>query len=100
MSNAPGAFANGFCLEDVYLLADGALGFRLSAHEIKSQDRKPPAEALSGDSRGLSVSSAGRWLLGSVILILLLAGALLMTLPSRKSPLLVDPRFVVTTKPN
>ena len=40
------------------------------------------------------------WLLGAVILILFLAGALLMTLPSRQSPLLVDPRFVVTTKPS
>jgi hypothetical protein len=67
---------------------------------MNSQDRQPPTEALSGDSRGLSISSAGRWLLGAVILILLLAGALLMTLPSRKSPLLVDPRFVVTTKPS
>ena len=54
----------------------------------------------SDKGRGLSVSSAGRWLLGAVILILLLAGALLMNLPSRKSPLLMDPRFVVTTKPS
>jgi len=66
---------------------------------MKSQDRKPPVEELSGDSRGLSVSSAGRWLLGVVILTLLLAAALLMTLPRYQSPLLVDPRFVVTTKP-
>jgi hypothetical protein len=67
---------------------------------MKSQDPKPPAEALSGDSRGLSVSSAGRGLLVAVILILLLVAALLMTLPRRPSPLLVDPRFVVTTKPS
>jgi len=36
---------------------------------------------------------------GMVTLVLLLAGVLLVTLPSGKSPLLTDPRFVVTTKP-
>jgi hypothetical protein len=67
---------------------------------MKRQDRNPPTEAVSGNGMGLSISSVPRGLLGVVILILLLVAALLMTLPRRQSPLLVDPRFVVTTKPS
>jgi hypothetical protein len=67
---------------------------------MNRQDLDLATDAGSGNGRGLSVSSAGRWLLVVVMFILLLAGAILMTLPPRQSPLLADPRFVVTTKPS
>jgi hypothetical protein len=67
---------------------------------MRKLDRNLPPEADSRKGIGLSISSIPRGLLGVVVIILLLVPALLMTLPRRQSPLLVDPRFVVTTKPS
>jgi hypothetical protein len=67
---------------------------------MKKTDHSLPPEAVSCKGIGLSISSIPRGLLGVVVITVLLVAALLMSLPRRQSPLLVDPRFVVTTKPS
>ncbi len=66
---------------------------------MKRPEQDPSTKADLGKDRSVLGLSAARWLLAIIVFILLLGGVRLTTLTRGKSPLLADPRFVVTTKP-